>query len=115
MAKGIKAAIQESQRTSWLAAGKPVPAEVEQASARYTREQEGIKAAAERHEHERDQRSEEADHLLAQHHQLANAVALLQVGIALGAVAALTRTRSVWLLSVGVGVVAAALFLAHVK
>jgi len=41
-------------------------------------------------------KSREADHLLEQHHSFANSVALFQVAIALGAVAALTRIRPVW-------------------
>ncbi|MGH9317003.1 MAG: DUF4337 family protein [Thermoanaerobaculia bacterium] len=42
------------------------------------------------------EKSAEADHLLARHHGFANAVAVFQVSIALGAVAALTRSRPVW-------------------
>ncbi len=45
---------------------------------------------------ERDEKSAEADHLLHRHHRFANAVALFQVSIALGALAALTRSRAVW-------------------
>ncbi|MGH9388545.1 MAG: DUF4337 family protein, partial [Vicinamibacteria bacterium] len=45
---------------------------------------------------ERDEKSAEADHLLAQHYGFANAAAVFQVSIALGAVAALTRSRPVW-------------------
>jgi len=59
-------------------------------------------------EHERDTKIEEADHLLEHHHAFANAVALLQVAIALGAVAALTRSKAVlggsWLAG-GIGAV----------
>ena len=39
-----------------------------------------------------------------QHHRFANSVALFQVAIALGAVAALTRVRLVWYGSIAVGV-----------
>jgi hypothetical protein len=45
------------------------------------------------------------------HHRFANSVALFQVAIALGAVAALTRVRLVWYGSIAVGVCGAALFL----
>ncbi len=44
-------------------------------------------------EKERDAKSSEADHLLHRHHRFANAVALFQVSIALGAVAAKTATQ----------------------
>jgi hypothetical protein len=49
-----------------------------------------------------------------QHHRVANSVALFQVAIALGAVAALTRVRLVWYGSMAVGVCGAALFLTTV-
>ncbi|MCA1583064.1 MAG: DUF4337 domain-containing protein [Acidobacteria bacterium] len=52
----------------------------------------------------------EADHLLHHHHGFANAVALFQVSIALGAVAALTRNRPVWFASLLLGTGAAVLF-----
>jgi hypothetical protein len=95
-AKGIKAALQESIQNSWRAAGKEAPAEVETKAHRYEEEQKEIQATAREKEKERDEKSTEADHLMHKHHKLANAVALLQVSIALGAVAALTRMRLVW-------------------
>ena len=110
-AKGIKAAIQAVTRSAWLAAGKQPPAEHEAEMRRYAAEQEEIKKAAEEKERQRDEKSREADHLLHRHHGFANAVALTQVAIALGAVAALTRIRWVWLGSLAVGGTGIALFL----
>ena len=55
-------------------------------------------------------RSREADHLLHQHHGFANSVALFQVAIALGALAALTRNRAIWVASLSLGGVGIALF-----
>jgi hypothetical protein len=110
-AKGIKAAIQAVTRSAWLAAGKQPPAEHEAEMRRYAAEQEEIKKAAEEKERQRDEKSREADHLLHRHHSFANAVALTQVAIALGAVAALTRIRWVWLGSLAVGGTGIALFL----
>ena len=95
-AKGIKAAVAEASRTSWLAIGKEPPAEYTANEKRYKSEQEEISRKAKEKEKERDAKSEEADHLLHRHHGFANAVALFQVSIALGAVAALTRSRAVW-------------------
>ncbi len=109
-AKGIKAAIQEASRASWLAAGKVPPASHEAELNRYKQEQEEIKKAAEEKERQRDERSREADHLLHRHHGFANAVALMQVSIALGAVAALTRTKPIWFGSLLVGSVGVSLF-----
>jgi len=56
-------------------------------------EQASIQSEARKLEAERDARTAEADQLLARHHRYAFAVALLQVAIALGAVAALTKQR----------------------
>jgi hypothetical protein len=102
-AKGLKGSVQEAIGASWLAAGKEAPAASVEKAARYAEEQKEIEAKAREKEKERDERSAEADHLLHQHHRFANAVALFQVSIALGAVAALTRNRLVWIGSLVVG------------
>ena len=110
-AKGIKAAVQEASMTAWTAAGKEAPGEYAENKKRYKDDQEKIKKDAEEKEKERDEKSHEADHLLHSHHGFANAVALFQVSIALGAVAALTRHRLVWFGSMLVGLGGIALFL----
>lgn len=102
-AKGIKAAVQDASRTSWLAIGKQPPAEYEQKKNRYSDEQVDIQKKAKGKEAERDEKLKESDHLLHLHHSYANAVALFQVSIALGALAALTRIRLVWFASLLVG------------
>ena len=53
-AKGIKAAVQEAVRESWLAADKAAPARLDETIQRYTREQEEIKKDAEDKERARD-------------------------------------------------------------
>ncbi len=108
-AKGVKAAVQEAVRASWLAAGKEPPAEVADRLARYEKEQEEIREKAHELERERDAKVKESQALLHGHHGFANAVALFQVAIALGAVAALTRSRVVWAGSMVVGLGGAAL------
>lgn len=109
-AKGIKGAIQEASRAAWLANGKEPPARLEEATKRYAGEQTEIQKEARAKEQERDAKSTEADHLLHRHHGFANAVAIFQVAIALGAVAALTRNRLIWLGSLLLGVIGAAFF-----
>jgi Flp pilus assembly protein protease CpaA len=109
-AKGIKLAVAQATEATWQSAGKRPPVDVLEKERRYTGEQEGVKAKAEALERERDDRSHEADHLLHQHHSFANAVALFQVAIALGALAALTRNRAVWLASLGLGGVGVVFF-----
>lgn len=110
-AKGIKAAVVEASRSAWLASGAKAPADLEQTAARYAREQEAIQKDARDKERERDAKSAEADRLLERHRHFAYAVALFQIAIALGAVAALTRMRLVWFGSIVVGFSAAALSL----
>ncbi|GAC1516554.1 MAG: hypothetical protein NVS1B4_12130 [Gemmatimonadaceae bacterium] len=109
-AKGIKGAVAQAAGESYVAAGKAAPPRFAEQSSRYTREQQEIKTIAEAKEHARDERSAEADHLLHSHHAFANAVALFQVAIALGAVAALTRSRPVWIGSLLIGTSGTVLF-----
>src|SRR5438876_12004714 len=45
-AKGIKASVQEAARTTWIAAGKPVPPNIEQSIQRYAAEQKDIDRTA---------------------------------------------------------------------
>ena len=65
---------------------------------------------AEEKRHQRDEKSKEADDLIHHHHGFAGGVALFQVSIALGAVAALTRNRLVWFGSMGMGLGGIVLF-----
>jgi len=95
-AKGIKGAVARAVSQTWQAAGKASPADAEAAATRYDREQVEIQAKARELEAERDRKTDEAARLLARHHAFANAVALFQVAIALGAIAALTKVRLVW-------------------
>jgi uncharacterized protein DUF4337 len=109
-AKGIKASVADAGAQSWLSIGKPTPAALTDRVAKETNDQKEIRQKAEELEHERDAKSAEADRLLQRHHLLANAVALLQVSIALGAVAALTRRNVMWLGSLLVGSIGVVLF-----
>ena len=109
-AKGLKAAVTEASRNSWLALDKPPPEELAKSEERYAEDQRKSMEKAKELEHQRDEKSGEADHLMHRHHFFAQAVALLQVSIALGAVAALTRKRLVWVGSALLGVIGAAVF-----
>lgn len=109
-AKGLKAAISDASRSAWLAAGKPPPVELGASAQRLGADQARSKARAEALERQRDEKSAAADRLMHRHHFFAQTVALLQVAIALGAVAALTRKRAVWIGSVLLGVAGGAMF-----
>ena len=100
--EGIKGAVQEASGTAWLAAGKEPPPAFAAAATRYKEEQQEI---------ERDARDLEAAHLFHRHHGFAGSVALVQIAIALGAVAALTRMRLIWFASLLLGLAGAALLI----
>ena len=104
-AKGIKGAIAQSEANSWQASGKTPPAALATEAARYSAQQDTIRKAAAQLEHERDRRSAEADVLLEEHRRFAASVALFQIAIALGAIAALTRVSLVWIGSLVAGVI----------
>ena len=110
-AKGIKGAVTQSAINTWQAAGKSAPAALSEESARYFAQQDSISRKATDLERQRDEKSSEAEGLLSQHEIFAAAVALLQISIALGAIAALTDSRFVWFGSMGLGAVAAVLLL----
>jgi hypothetical protein len=111
-AKGIKAAVQEASRTAWLAAGKEPPANFEATIKKYGDEQREIEKIAREKERERNAKSSEGDRLFNQHHRLAISVAIFQMAIALGAVAALTRLRLVWIGSLVLGFCSTAVLIA---
>jgi hypothetical protein len=102
-AKGIKGAVAANAASAYTANGRSAPDSLIALAARYAREQGDIQTGAKKLEEERDAKVVEASKLLEQHHRYAYAVALLQVAIALGAVAALTRQGKVLVLSLLAG------------
>ena len=109
-AKGVKAAVAEASANSWRAAGKVVPDKVVAAQAHYAADQDSIRKVATAREKSRDEKNHAADALLERHHHFAYAVAFFQIAIALGAVAALTRVRLVWIASLILGAIGVVLF-----
>ena len=109
-AKGIKAAIVRADADGWSVAGRTPPPQLASSVTRYGVEQDSLRKVAEAKEHERDVHNRQADQLLEQHHGYAYAVAFFQIAIALGAVAALTRVRLVWLASLALGAAGLTLF-----
>src|SRR5512140_2659178 len=109
-AKGLKATVTEVSRNTWIALDKTPPEELAKNEDRYAEDQRKSSEKAKDLEKQRDEKGAEADHLMHRHHFFAQAVALLQVSIALGAVAALTRRRPVWVGSLLLGVAGAGVF-----
>jgi hypothetical protein len=89
-AKGIKAAI--------LSAKPSLSTKDEEKLAEYKREQEEIKAEAEK-------KTKESETHLRTHETLANGVTFFQVAISIAAISALTRKRRYWWVSLTFGVV----------
>lgn len=110
-ARGIKAALARGALQPWLASGKAPPSAIAGDEERNLQAQRDIRQQAQSYEQARDAKSAAADALLHEHHHFAESVALLQVGIALGAVAALTRKRLAWWASLALGVAGSVLFL----
>lgn len=109
-AKGLKSALVDAQRNAWVALDKTPPAQLAADAERYAADQKKSREKAEELERQRDEKSAEGDALMHRHHFFAESVALLQVAIALGAVAALTRKRAVWIGSTLLGVAGCGLF-----
>jgi len=109
-AKNLKQAVNEVSRTVYSALDKPPPEDLAKAQEKYAEDQRKASEEAKELEKQRDEKGREADHLMHHHHFFAQSVALLQVSIALGAVAALTHKRVVWVGSILLGLLGAGMF-----
>jgi hypothetical protein len=69
-----------------------------------------IRKKAEEEEKIVAERNEESEHSLHVHHQFAKSVTIFQVAIALAAIAALTRRKAMWWVSMGIGAVGVGFF-----
>ena len=96
-AKGIKAAVLASKDETLEALGKPASAEDQKKIAGYTADQ----AKIEEEGHKLEESSE--DHM-GHHNQLARAVTIFQIAIAMGAIAVLAKRPKLWFLSLALGV-----------
>jgi len=110
-AKSLKATVSEGEGKI-IADGKPELAAALAAEAkRYRTEGEEIKQLAGELEHKVAESDERSRELMHHHHQYAIAVTLLQIAIALSAIAALTRRKPLWLLGMATSAVGLAIFL----
>ena len=97
-AKGIKAAVLEGKTEVLAGLGKEVSEKDREKLKDYKAEQAKIKTEAQ------ETAASSALHL-KHHHTLAKSVTLFQIAIALGAIAALTRRKTLWLISLAFGAV----------
>lgn len=77
---------------------------------RYTREADEIQAKAKELEAKVEENNRASEDLMEHHHRFAIAVTLLQIAIALSAIAALARRRPLWFLGLGVSAAGIAMF-----
>ncbi len=97
-AKSTKRHIEESNLTILQALQKPVPAKTTTELAKLNREQQEIGQEAQKLQAESAQN-------LARHELFARSVAALQVGISMGAIAALTRKQTIWYVGLGIATI----------
>ena len=107
-AAGVKAVIYgtQAEATARPELGSKLQAEAD----RERGEQVTIKAEAESEQAAVEQMDEKAAHKLHVHHHFARSVTVFQVSIALAAIAALTRRKPMWWVSLAVGATGAAFF-----
>jgi hypothetical protein len=102
-AKGIKSAVLSTEIEMLKSFKKPVSRQDVQKIEQYKEDQDKISEEA-----KKDEESSE-DHL-KYHETLAHSVTLFQVAIAVGAIAALTRRKTFWFVSMSFGLVGLAFF-----
>ncbi|MGI4788229.1 MAG: DUF4337 family protein [Janthinobacterium lividum] len=100
--KGIKGVVYETT-AQLLPPGSPLIKKSQAEVARYADQQKAIQAKAEGLEKGADEKDKEAERDMDHHHIFAFSVSLCQIAIALAAIAALTRSRRVWVFSLAAG------------
>ena len=109
-AKGLKATLSEGEAVI-ITDGKPeLAAKLNGDARRYRGESEEIQRRARELEDKVKESNQRSEALMEQHHHFAIAVTLLQIAIALSAIAALTRRRSLWFLGMAVSAAGLVLF-----
>jgi hypothetical protein len=109
-AKGLKATLSEGE-AAIITDGKPELANKLAGEAkRYRAETEEIQKAARELEDKVKDNNKRSGELMERHHRFAIAVTLLQIAIALSAIAALTRRKPLWFLGMAVSAAGLALF-----
>lgn len=107
-AKGIEKTVYATQAR--LASDTALGSEWRSAAEREDAERVEIRRKAEENEKAVDDWNEKSEHSLHLHHQFARSVTILQVAIALAAIAALARREFAWWVSLAVGVAGAVFF-----
>jgi hypothetical protein len=98
-AKGVRTSVLKAEKQLLISLDRVPPPSLDDEMARYQKEQNEIFTAAKQKEEQSRRHSEEAEQLAHRHHRFAGAVTLLQIAVALSAIAALARSRAIWFLS----------------
>ncbi len=109
-AKGIKSSLLNGEKQTLISLDRVPPANLDADIARYQKEQGEIAAGARKKEEGAGRAADEAAHFTHRHHRYASAVALMQIAVALSAIAALSKNRLLWGLSILVAVSGAVFF-----
>lgn len=110
-AKGVKLGVYAAQADAIEATNPETAAKFREKAKRYEEEQKEIEKRAREEEAKVEEQNHESQHSLHIHHQFAKAVTVFQVAIALSAIGALTRRKSMWFVSLAVGLVGIFFFL----
>lgn len=102
-AKGIKAAIYRTGAEVAVGVPPEVTSKLRADAAREKAEQDELQKKAAEHEERVVEMNKESSHSLHRHHQFATSVTIFQVAIALAAIAALTRKKPLWWISLAAG------------
>lgn len=100
-AKGIKSVVYTSQAE--VVQNPEVATKLREEGKREKAEQAELSTKAKEFEKKVEEADKESEHSLHIHHQFAKAVTIFQVAIALAAIAALTRKRAMWMVSLAGG------------
>jgi len=103
-AKSIKAVIYSSQSAALKAANPEFAEHAQKEADRYAAEGQEISNKAKELESEEKKRNEQSDASMEHHHRFAYAVTMFQIGIAMAAIAALSRQKTVWFGGIGIAV-----------
>ncbi len=109
-AKGVTASLYEAQAEA-SRGDEEVVKRLDGQREKYKKEQDELQKGAQELEQEVKAKGEEGERFFQTHHQFALSVTIFQVAIALSAIAALTKRRPLWLVSMAVGASGAFFFL----
>lgn len=111
-AKSVKQAIaqRQSELIVALKGDADTAGKLAAAAKKYEAEEDGIKREAEHHEDEVKEANERTEALMEKHHRFAITVTLLQIAIALSAIAALTKRKAMWFVGLAAAAGGAAMF-----